>query len=319
MGRLSSTFVSYRIISNNNDMKKRLFSLFALAIGLQTVALSQKNEWRDPEVNAVNRAPMHANYFAYESYDAARTGAKEESDNFLSLNGMWKFNWVRNADQRPDDFYQLGYNDSAWDELKVPAVWELNGYGDPIYVNVGYPWKNQFRTDPPKIPVANNHVGSYRKEIVIPAEWKNKQIFVHFGSVTSNIYLWVNGKYVGYSEDSKLEAEFDLSGYLKPGKNLIAFQVFRWCDGSYLEDQDFFRFFGIFRSVKLYAKPGWHVYTGHKSYSRFGSAIYQRITGHCSPGERTGYRRVRTVGCERQCGCKHPVEWFGQSFDCYGG
>ena len=128
MGRLSSTFVSYRIISNNNDMKKRLFSLFALAIGLQTVALSQKNEWRDPEVNAVNRAPMHANYFAYESYDAARTGVKEESDNFLSLNGMWKFNWVRNADQRPDDFYQLGYNDSAWDELKVPAVWELNGY-----------------------------------------------------------------------------------------------------------------------------------------------------------------------------------------------
>lgn len=147
MGRLSSTFVSYRIISNNNDMKKRLFSLFALAIGLQTVALSQKNEWRDPEINAVNRAPMHTNYFAYESYDAARTGVKEESDNFLSLNGMWKFNWVRNADQRPDDFYQLGYNDSAWDELKVPAVWELNGYGDPIYVNVGYPWKNQLMND----------------------------------------------------------------------------------------------------------------------------------------------------------------------------
>lgn len=235
-------------------MKKKLFSLLALAIGFQTIALSQKNEWRDPEVNAVNRAPMHANYFAYESYDAARAGVKEESDNFLSLNGMWKFNWVRNADQRPDDFYRLGYNDSAWDELKVPAVWELNGYGDPIYVNVGYPWKNQFRTDPPKIPVKNNHVGSYRKEIVIPAEWKDKQIFAHFGSVTSNIYLWVNGKYVGYSEDSKLEAEFDLSGYLKPGKNLIAFQVFRWCDGSYLEDQDFFRFSGVGRDCYLYTR-----------------------------------------------------------------
>ena len=235
-------------------MKKKLFSLFALAIGFQTIALSQKNEWRDPEVNAVNRAPMHANYFAYESPDAARAGVKEESDNFLSLNGMWKFNWVRNADQRPDDFYRLGYNDSAWDELKVPAVWELNGYGDPIYVNVGYPWKNQFRTDPPKIPVKNNHVGSYRKEIVIPAEWKDKQIFAHFGSVTSNIYLWVNGKYVGYSEDSKLEAEFDLSGYLKPGKNLIAFQVFRWCDGSYLEDQDFFRFSGVGRDCYLYTR-----------------------------------------------------------------
>lgn len=235
-------------------MKKKLFSLFALAIGFQTIALSQNNEWRDPEVNAVNRAPMHANYFAYESHDAARAGVKEESDNFLSLNGMWKFNWVRNADQHPDDFYRLGYNDSAWDELKVPAVWELNGYGDPIYVNVGYPWKNQFRTDPPKIPVKNNHVGSYRKEIVIPAEWKDKQIFAHFGSVTSNIYLWVNGKYVGYSEDSKLEAEFDLSGYLKPGKNLIAFQVFRWCDGSYLEDQDFFRFSGVGRDCYLYTR-----------------------------------------------------------------
>lgn len=235
-------------------MKKKLFSLFALVIGFQTIALSQKNEWRDPEVNAVNRAPMHANYFAYEARDAARAGVKEESDNFLSLNGMWKFNWVRNADQRPDDFYRLGYNDSAWDELKVPAVWELNGYGDPIYVNVGYPWRNQFRTDPPKIPVKNNHVGSYRKEIVIPAEWRDKQIFAHFGSVTSNIYLWVNGKYVGYSEDSKLEAEFDLSGYLKPGKNLIAFQVFRWCDGSYLEDQDFFRFSGVGRDCFLYTR-----------------------------------------------------------------
>lgn len=235
-------------------MKKKLFSLFALVIGFQTIALPQKNEWRDPKVNAVNRAPMHANYFAYESRDAARAGVKEESDNFLSLNGMWKFNWVRNADQRPDDFYLLGYNDSAWDELKVPAVWELNGNGDPIYVNVGYPWRNQFRTEPPKTPVKNNHVGSYRKEIVIPAEWKDKQIFAHFGSVTSNIYLWVNGKYVGYSEDSKLEAEFDLSGYLKPGKNLIAFQVFRWCDGSYLEDQDFFRFSGVGRDCYLYAR-----------------------------------------------------------------
>jgi len=238
---------------------KKLFSLFALVIGCQTIALSQKNEWRDPEINAVNRAPMHANYFAYESSDAARAGVKEESDNFLSLNGMWKFNWVKNADQRPVDFYQTGYNDSAWDELKVPAVWELNGYGDPIYVNVGYPWKNQFRTDPPKIPVENNNVGSYRKEIIVPAGWKDKQIFAHFGSVTSNIYLWVNGRYVGYSEDSKLEAEFDLSGYLKPGKNLIAFQVFRWCDGSYLEDQDFFRFSGVGRDCYLYARNKIHI------------------------------------------------------------
>ena len=136
----------------------------------------------------------------------------------------------------------------------MPAVWELNGYGDPIYVNVGYAWRNQFQNNPPLVPTENNHVGSYRKEIVLPADWKGKDIFAHFGSVTSNMDLWVNGRYVGYSEDSKLEAEFDLTNYLKPGKNLIAFQVFRWCDGSYLEDQDFFRYSGVGRDCYLYAR-----------------------------------------------------------------
>ena len=130
----------------------------------------------------------------------------------------------------------------------------MNGYGDPIYVNVGYAWRNQFQNNPPLVPTENNHVGSYRKEIVLPADWKGKDIFAHFGSVTSNMYLWVNGRYVGYSEDSKLEAEFDLTNYLKPGKNLIAFQVFRWCDGSYLEDQDFFRYSGVGRDCYLYAR-----------------------------------------------------------------
>lgn len=131
----------------------------------------------------------------------------------------------------------------------------MNGYGDPIYVNVGYAWRNQFKNNPPHVPIANNHVGSYRREITVPADWKGKDIIAHFGSVTSNMYLWVNGKYVGYSEDSKLEAEFDLTSYLKPGqKNLIAFQVFRWCDGTYLEDQDFFRYSGVGRDCYLYAR-----------------------------------------------------------------
>lgn len=217
-------------------------------------ATAQKNEWKDPEVNAVNRAPMHTNYFAYESAEAAAKGCKEASANFMTLNGTWKFNWVRNADDRPTDFFQTSYNDKGWDKLQVPAVWELNGYGDPIYVNTGYAWRNQFKNNPPQIPTENNHVGSYRKEIVIPAGWSGKEIFAHFGSVTSNMYLWVNGKYVGYSEDSKLEAEFNLTNYLKPGKNLIAFQVFRWCDGTYLEDQDFFRFSGVGRDCYLYAR-----------------------------------------------------------------
>lgn len=154
----------------------------------------------------------------------------------MTLNGTWKFNWVKDADSRPTDFWKTGFNDKGWDDLQVPAVWELNGYGDPIYVNVGYAWRNQFQNNPPEVPTENNHVGSYRREIVVPASWKGKDIIAHFGSVTSNMYLWVNGRYVGYSEDSKLEAEFDLTPYLKPGqKNLIAFQVFRWCDGTYLE------------------------------------------------------------------------------------
>lgn len=138
--------------------------------------------------------------------------------------------------------------------MKVPGVWEMNGYGDPIYVNVGYAWRSQYKNNPPYVPIENNHVGSYRKEIIIPAEWSEKEIFAHFGSVTSNMYLWVNGKYVGYSEDSKLEAEFNLTKYLKPGKNLIAFQVFRWCDGTYLEDQDFFRYSGVGRNCYLYSR-----------------------------------------------------------------
>lgn len=172
----------------------------------------------------------------------------------MTLNGLWKFNWVRHAEARPTDFYQTNFNDKGWDDLQVPGVWELNGYGDPIYVNVGYAWRNQFKNNPPYVPTENNHVGSYRKEIIVPANWKGKEIFAHFGSVTSNMYLWVNGRYVGYSEDSKLEAEFNLTNYLKPGKNVIAFQVFRWCDGSYLEDQDFFRYSGVGRDCYLYAR-----------------------------------------------------------------
>ena len=235
-------------------MKKQLmtglFTVLALTAGAQTF-----QEWRNPEINAVNRAPMHTNYFAFENADAAKKANKKQSTNYMTLNGTWKFNWVKDADSRPTDFWKTGFNDKGWDDLQVPAVWELNGYGDPIYVNVGYAWRNQFQNNPPEVPTENNHVGSYRREIVVPASWNGKDIIAHFGSVTSNMYLWVNGRYVGYSEDSKLEAEFDLTPYLKPGqKNLIAFQVFRWCDGTYLEDQDFFRYSGVGRDCYLYAR-----------------------------------------------------------------
>lgn len=235
-------------------MKKYIF------LGLAGCALLSANaqtfkEWQDESVNEVNRAPMHARFFAYENAEKAGSDVKENSKNFMSMNGSWKFFWVKNADQRPTDFWKVGYNDKGWDDMKVPAVWELNGYGDPIYVNVGYPWRNQYTNNPPHVPTEKNHVGSYRREFVIPADWNGKDIVAHFGAVSSNMYLWVNGKFVGYSEDSKLEAEFDLTPYVKPGqKNLIAFQVFRWCDGSYFEDQDFFRYTGVARDCYLYAR-----------------------------------------------------------------
>ena len=235
-------------------MKKHLLTCLLGFMALSMEAQSFQ-EWKDPRINEVNRAPMHANYFAYESADAAKKGVKENSANFMSLNGSWKFFWVKDADARPTDFWKKGFDDKGWNDLPVPGLWELHGYGDPIYVNIGYAWRNQFKNNPPYVPTENNHVGSYRKEIMVPASWKGKDIIAHFGSVTSNMYLWVNGKYVGYSEDSKLEAEFNLTPYLKPGQqNLIAFQVFRWCDGTYLEDQDFFRYSGVGRDCYLYAR-----------------------------------------------------------------
>ena len=231
-------------------MKCSLSSILFLFAG---IICSAQDEWLDPERNSFNRYPMHTNYFAYQDKNETEK-PRSESGNYLSINGVWNFNWVRDADMRPMDFYEVDFNDKGWDKLKVPANWELNGYGSPIYVNVGYPWRSQFESRPPMFPIENNHVGSYRREIVIPNNWKGKDIIAHFGAVSSNMYLWVNGKYVGYSEDSKLEAEFDVTGYLKPGKNLFAVQVFRWCDGTYLEDQDFFRLSGISRDCYLYAR-----------------------------------------------------------------
>ncbi|MFA6870954.1 MAG: glycoside hydrolase family 2 TIM barrel-domain containing protein [Bacteroidaceae bacterium] len=229
------------------------FSLISL------VSIAQNKEWKDPAINAVNRAPMHTAYFAYASSNAALKADKEKSENYLSLHGQWKFNWVKNADERPTDFYKTGFNDKGWDSIAVPGLWELNGYGDPVYVNMGYAWKNDYKNDPPIPPTEKNHVGSYRKEIILPTTWKGKKVVAHFGSVTANIYLWVNGKFVGYSEDSKLEAEFDVTTFLHPGKNLFAFQTFRWCDGSYLEDQDFWRLSGVARDCYLYAREKKHV------------------------------------------------------------
>ena len=211
-------------------------------------------EWHDLQVNTLNRMPMHTNFFPFKNDEEAKMGDPKRSENYLSLHGDWKFNWVENADQRPTRFYETDFNDTAWGNMPVPGNWELHGYGDPVYLNVGFAWRGHFKNNPPQVPVKDNHVGSYRRTITLPAAWKGKQVIAHFGSVTSNIYLWVNGHFVGYSEDSKVAPEFDLTPYLKEGDNLIAFQCFRWCDGSYCEDQDFWRLSGVARDTYLYAR-----------------------------------------------------------------
>ncbi|MDE6270352.1 MAG: DUF4981 domain-containing protein, partial [Muribaculaceae bacterium] len=235
-------------------MLKRLTCLCIAATTLTAMSQTMR-EWTDPEVNEVNRLPMHTWYFPYESAEKAIAGDKSASANYLSLNGDWKFSMSDNVASRSRDFWRRDYDDNAWATMPVPGVWELNGYGDPLYVNIGYAWRNQYENNPPYVPEENNRVGSYRRWVHIPKSWSGKDITAHFGSVTSNMYLWVNGKFVGYGEDSKLEQEFDLTPYLKPGEdNLIAFQVFRWCDGTYLEDQDFFRYSGVGRDCYLTAR-----------------------------------------------------------------
>lgn len=240
-------------------MKKITLALLMLLGGALGASAQTFKEWKDPKINAINRLPMHADFFPFQSEAEALAGNKESAQNFLSLNGYWDFLFVEHAHERPEDFFKLNYKPSGWKKMPVPGVWELNGFGDPLYTNVPYPWSNQSPNTPPLVPEENNHVGSYRKEIYIPENFLNKQVIAHFGAVASNMYLWVNGQFVGYSEDSKLEAEFDISKYLKPGKNLFALQVFRWCDGTFLEDQDFFRYSGIARDCYLIARQPKHL------------------------------------------------------------
>ncbi|MFI3285597.1 MAG: glycoside hydrolase family 2 TIM barrel-domain containing protein [Rikenellaceae bacterium] len=238
-------------------MVKNIITLSLIASSLSVAA--QNVEWQNHLVNEINREPMHTNYFAYESLSAAMEGKRELSANFMTLNGLWNFDFVANVEARPVDFFEVDYNDKGWDKIEVPACWEMEGYGDPIYVNGGYPWMNQFKSDPPRVPTENNHVGSYRKTITLPEAWSGKKVYAHFGAVCSNMWLWVNGKFVGYSEDSRIEAEFDITKYLKKGENLIAFQAFRWCDGTYLEDQDMFHYSGVSRDCYLYAREKSHI------------------------------------------------------------
>jgi len=212
-------------------------------------------DWENPFVVEINKETPRATAFPFETAAMAEAGEWDASAYYLLLNGQWRFNWVRSPGERPVDFYEEDFDDSGWDFIPVPSNWEVQGYGVPIYLNSGYP----FERNPPFIQHDYNPVGSYRTTFSVPSDWDGREIFLHFGAVKSAMYLWVNGRQVGYSQGSKLPAEFNVTQYVHPGENLLAVEVYRWSDGSYLECQDFWRISGIERDVYLWAAPEVHI------------------------------------------------------------
>ena len=219
-------------------------------------------DWENEQVTHINTEPPRATFVPFADVAGALNGNRESSPFFLSLDDAWKFHWVGNPGERPMDFFQTNFDDSAWTNMAVPSNWEMKGYGTPIYLGSGYP----FKIDPPRVtdePPANwtayaqrDPVGSYRRTFDLPADWTGRRVFIHFDGVESAFYIWVNGQRVGFSKDSRTPAEFDLTDFVKPGVNQLAVEVYRWSDGSYLEDQDKWRMSGIFRPVYLYSTAG---------------------------------------------------------------
>lgn len=227
-------------------MRFLLTALLAALMAPAAIAAPASEDWQNPEVFQKNRLPMAATFVT----DQQQT---------INLNGTWKFQLVDNPNLSKNGFQNVGYNDEAWGTIPVPGLWEMNGYGDPLYVNNGFAWRGHFETNPPFVPYQDNHVGQYRRVINVDKSWIGKQICICIGSATSNLRVWVNGKEVGYSQDSKLEARFDITKYVKEGENLIALEIYRWCDGSYLEDQDFWRFGGIARDAFVYTREKYRI------------------------------------------------------------
>ena len=228
-------------------MKKLFFTLISLLVfvGVHAQTEAELNAWNDVNVYEINRL--------YPRTNVVPTGEQWSQ----CLNGDWKFKWVDSPSKAPADFYKEDYNVASWKTIKVPANWELNGYGTPIYVNVD----NEFRpNDPPLAPTVDNPVGCYVTEFDIPETWKDRLTFINFGAVKSAYYVWVNGQFVGFTEDAKTNAEFDLTPYVKVGKNKLAVKVYRFSNGSYFECQDFWRLSGIERDVVVYSKPTLNVY-----------------------------------------------------------
>ena len=285
-------------------MKTQLLLLtLALSAMLPMQAASEKTpEWKNPAVNQMNREARRAAFFAFEDADKAKANDKTQSSRYLSMEGKWRFCFVKDHNLAPKDFFSLKYDDSQWVDFPVPGLFEIEGYGDKIYKNVGYSWGTTFNSNPPFIGETNNYTGSYRREFELPSNWNGQEVYFHVGSATSNLKLWVNGKFVGYSEDSKMAAEFNITKYLKKGTNLIAMQVMRWCDGSYLEDQDFWRFTGIAREVYLYARPKAHIEDITITTDFVGEAgkINIKLSAPKAKGKKFGVRLLAPDGTEAQ-------------------
>lgn len=229
-------------------------------------------EWQDPTVIGRNKLPAHASAteWTYPTAAAALTQIRHDLSNRQSLNGNWRFQFLENPGQAPDNFMTRAYSHESWDQIKVPSNWQVLGYGQPIYTNITYP----FEVNPPKVPTDKNETGLYRKFFNIPGEWADQRVFLHFAGVQSACYVYINGQEVGYSEGSMTPTEFDITEFLQPGNNLLAVKVIRWSDGSYLEDQDFWRLSGIYRDVFLYATPQAHV-SDIYAYPTFGEELSQ--------------------------------------------
>lgn len=236
---------------------KKLFSTIICCLICSMAFMQVKPEWQDETIPFVGKEYPRTAFMTYSNVDKARSNDFNTSSDYKSLNGKWKFNWVPSYKKRPMNFYKTDFDDSAWGEIDVPANWEVNGYGTALYTN--HPYEFCPRNPQPPLLPEENPVGSYRKYIEIPEQWNGKEIFLHIGAVKSGCYLYVNGTKVGYSEDSKTAVEYNITRYLKPGRNLIALEVYRWSTGSYLECQDFWRISGIERDVYLFAQSPVHL------------------------------------------------------------
>ena len=235
-----------------------LSCLFLLTIG--------QPDWENEQVIGINKEDPHSNYVPYNTVSQAINDIKENSPNYFTLNGIWKFNWVKHPNLKPDDFFQNDFDTKSWDEITVPSCWELKGYGTPIYTNFTYP----FEVNPPYVmgnPPSTytqieepNPVGSYKRNFMLPETWDGNDIILHFEGVKSAFYIWVNGEKVGYSQGSCTPAEFNITDFVQAGENSISVEVYRWSDGSYLEDQDYWRLSGIYRDVYLYSVPKIHIW-----------------------------------------------------------